>query len=136
MSAKTKQVKTRAHSHARKGRKGTVKSKAQPQKETPLAQVKRLHSSKEGLIEALAGDLARETGDSKDSVKERLAGAPNTKLLRLHQALTSLRDKYGSKDKLIQALSQARGHGKDRDYAAKLQTYSIPRLLDMMRAAS
>lgn len=132
MSAKTKQVKARAHAKPRKGRKGTAK----PQKESPLAQVKRLHSSKEALIDALAGDLARETGDSKDAARERLAGAPNTKLLRLHQALTSMRDQYGSKDKLIQAVSQARGHGKDRDYAAKLQTYSIPRLLDMMRAAS
>ena len=129
MSAKSKQVKTRAHS----SRKGT---KTVARKESPLARVKRLHGSKEALIDALAGDLARETGDSRDEVKERLAGAPNTKLLRLHQALTSLRDQYGSKDKLIQALSEARGHGKDKDYAAKLQAYSIPRLLDMMRAAS
>jgi hypothetical protein len=130
MSAKTKQVKERAHS----GRKG--KAKARPQKESPLAQVKRLHGTKDALIDAVAGDLARETGDSRDSVKERLAGAPNTKLLRLHQALRSMRDQYGSKDKLIQALSEARGHGKDKDYAAKLQTFSIPRLLDMMRTAS
>lgn len=132
MSAKTKQVKTRAHS-SRKGAK-----KAKPQKESPLARVKRLHGSKEALIDALAGDLARETGDSRDAVKERLAGAPNTKLLRMHQALSTMREKYGSKDKLVEAVCQARGHGKrkpDNDYIAKLQTYSIPRLLDMMRAA-
>ena len=129
MSAKTKQVKTRAH----RSRKGKSKG---PQTESPLARVKRLHGSKDALIDALAGELARETGDSRDDVKARLAGAPNTKLLRLHQALSSLRDQYGSKDKLIQALSQARGHGKDKDYAAKLEAYSIPRLLDMMRNAS
>jgi hypothetical protein len=132
MSSKTKQVKDRAH----RRRQAEGKGKARPLKESPLAQVKRLHGSKEKLIEALAADLARETGESKDEVLERLAGAPNTKLLRLHQAVASMRDKYGSKDKLIQALSQARGHGKDQDYAAKLQTYSIPRLLDMIRAAS
>lgn len=130
MSAKTKQVRTRAH-RSRKAKTG-----AGAQKESPLARVKRLHGSKEALIEALAGDLARETGDNRDEAKERLAGAPNTKLLRLHQALSSLRDQYGGKDKLVQALSEARGHGKDKDYAAKLETYSITRLLDMMRAAS
>ena len=129
MSAKSKQVKSRAH----RSRKGKAKG---AQHESPLARVKRLHGSKEALIDALAADLARETGDSRDEVKERLGGAPNTKLLRLHQALSSLRDQYGSKDKLIQALSEARGHGKDKDYAAKLESYSIPRLLDMMQAAS
>ncbi len=128
MSSKTKQVTERAHRHR--------SDKTKSARETPLTQVKRLHGSKETLIDALAADLARESGDSKDEVKERLAGAPNAKLLRLHTALASVREKYGSKDKLIQAISQAKGHGKDQDYAAKLQSYSITRLLDMARSAS
>jgi hypothetical protein len=128
MSSKTKQVTERAHRHR--------SDKTKSSRETPLAKVKRLHGSKESLIDALAADLARESGDSKDELTARLTGAPNTKLLRLHAAMASVREKYGSKDKLIQAISKARGHGKDQDYAAKLQSYSIPRLLDMARSAS
>lgn len=128
MSSKTKQVTERAHRHR--------SDKTRTARETPLAKVQRLHGSKDKLIDALVADLARETGDDKDEVRARLAGAPNTKLLRLHTALTSVREKYGSKDKLIQAIAQAKGHGKDQDYANKLQSYSIPRLLDLARSAS
>lgn len=129
MSAKNKRAKRRTGRRSEQGRPQTPF-------ETPLARVKRLHGSKEALIDSLAAELAKETGESKDDVRERLAGAPNTKLLRLHETLTAVRDKYGSKDRLVESLSQARGHGKDQDYVAKLQTYSLPRLLDMMRAAS
>lgn len=128
MSAKNKRAK-------RAGRR-SGQERPQTPYETPLARVKRLHGSKEALIDSLAAELAKDSADSKDELRERLAGAPNTKLLRLHQSLAAVRDRYGSKDKLVEALSQARGHGKDQDYVAKLRTYSIPRLLDMMRAAS
>lgn len=128
MSSKTKQTTERTHRHR--------SDKAKAARETPLTKVKRLHGSKDSLIDALAADLARESGEGKDEIKERLAGAPNSKLLRLHTAMASVREKYGSKDKLIQAISQARGHGKDQDYVSKLQNYSITRLLDMARSAS
>ncbi|WP_428265207.1 hypothetical protein [Haliangium sp.] len=104
-------------------------------KEAPLAKVKRLHGSKEALIDSLAAALAKHSDDGQDEIKARLAGAPNTKLLRLHEALAAVGDKYdGSKDKLVEIVSAARGHAKDADYVAKLKTFSIPKLLDMTRA--
>ncbi|GAB4533004.1 MAG: hypothetical protein Tsb0020_49010 [Haliangiales bacterium] len=103
-------------------------------KETPLATVKRIHGSKDALIDALAADLAKQSDDSKDEIRQRLFGASNKKLLRLHDALARCRDKYGSKEGLVEAVSKAKGHGNDQDYANKLSTLPVTRLLDMARA--
>lgn len=104
-------------------------------KETPLAKVKRLHSNKEALLDSLVADLAKENGEDAGELKQRLAGAPNKKLLRLANAVREVKDKYGSKEKLVDALSKAQGKAKDGDYVAKLRTLSIPSLLDKMHAA-
>lgn len=104
-------------------------------KETPLAKVKRLHGSKESLVDSVAADLARESDEDAGELKQRLLGASNKQLLRLAEVLKTVKDKYGSKDKLVEALSAARGKAKDGDYQAKLRTLPLPRLLDMTRAA-
>ncbi|ACY18009.1 hypothetical protein [Haliangium ochraceum] len=110
---------------------------AKPATESPLAEVKRAHGSKEALVAALAGSVSKALGADQDETRQRLLGAPNRKLLRLHAAMSELGEKFGgSKDRLVAAVSEARGHRKDEDYATKLQSYSIPRLLDMTRAKS
>lgn len=105
-------------------------------KESPLAKVKRLHGTKESLVDTVVADLARENGEDAGELKQRLLGSSNQQLLRLAEVLKTVKDKYGSKDKLVDALSAARGKAKDGDYMAKLRTLPLPRLLDMMRAAS
>lgn len=103
-------------------------------KETPIAKVKRLHGGKEKLVDSLVADLARESEDeSKDELKQRLMTVSNKKLMRLSEALKQLNEQYGSKDKLVEAVSAAKGKSKDEDYVNKLRTYTIPRLLDMAR---
>ena len=104
-------------------------------KETPLAKVKRLHGSKEKLVNSLAGALARDSDESESELAERLRSVSNKKLLRLADGLSTLTEKYGGKDGLVDALSSARGKAKDQDYKDKLHTYSIPRLLDLARAS-
>lgn len=106
-------------------------------KETPLAAVKRLHGSKEKLVETIVDLVGKDSSDeSPAELKVRLTAVSNKKLLRLHQSLVEIKDKYGSKDQLIEALTQAQGKSKDNDYAARLQSYSIHRLIDMMQSAS
>ena len=107
-------------------------------KEAPLAQVKRLHGSKEKLVDATVEILGKEedSDESSAELKVRLMAASNKKLLRLHGSLVTLKEKYGSKEKLVESLSEAQGKSKDEDYKAKLHTYSIHQLLDMMNAAS
>ena len=106
-------------------------------KETPLARVKRLHGSKEKLVDAVVDLLAKESSDeSPGELKVRLMAVSNKKLLRLHDSLVEIKDEYGSKEELVRALSEAQGKARDADYVNKLQTQSIYRLLDLMKATS
>jgi hypothetical protein len=102
--------------------------------ETPLQAVKRLYQSKEKLIDKVA-DVAREADEEVAEVKERLAAVSNRKLLRLAEVGKTIKEKYGSKDKLVAAISQAFGKAKDKDYVARLKNYSSARLLDIARGA-
>ena len=103
--------------------------------ETPLQAVKRLYQSKEKLIDKVV-EVAREADEEVSEVKERLAAVSNKKLLRLAEVGKVLKDKYGgSKDKLVAALSQAVGKAKDKDYVARLKSFSSARLVDMARGA-
>ena len=103
-------------------------------KETPVQAVKRLYGSKEKLIEQVA-DVARSAGEEASEVKDRLIAVSNQKLLRLAEVGKVIKDKYGSRDKLVVSLSQALGKAKDKDYVEKLKGLSPSRLLDMMKTA-
>lgn len=103
-------------------------------KETPLQAVKRLYGSKDKLIESVVG-VAKQAGEDAAEVKERLVSASNKKLLRLAEVSKQIKDDYGSKDKLADALAKALGRAKDSDYVTKLKGLSATRLLDMMKAA-
>lgn len=103
-------------------------------KETPLATVKRLHGTKEKLVDSLIPRLAEDSDESKSELKERLLSVSNQKLLRLSAAMQLMAEKYGGKEQLVEAISSARGKGKDQDYKDKLETYSVPRLLNMAGA--
>jgi hypothetical protein len=103
-------------------------------KETPLQAVKRLHGSKDKLIDKLV-DVARGEDEDAGEVKERLGTISNKKLLRLADVSKLVKEKYGSRDKLVDALSKSLGKAKDADYAARLRTISTARLLDLARAA-
>lgn len=103
-------------------------------KENPLATVRRLYGSKEKLVDSLVPKLLEDSDESKAELKERLLSVSNQKLLRLSVAMQTLAEKYGSKASLVDAVSSARGKAKDQDYKDKLESYSVPRLLDMARA--
>ena len=99
-------------------------------KETPLAQIKRLHTNKETLIGTLVPALVGDDED-KDVLRERLLTASNAKLLRLAGVVESVKSTYGSKAKMIEAIGKAERKAKDNDYLAKLATMPLPKLFDM-----
>ena len=74
--------------------------------------------------------LARADEDA-DQIEARLKTASNQQLLRLQRAATRLKDKWGSREKLIAAIGAAQNKGKDKDFLAKLDRYSLPQLLDL-----
>jgi hypothetical protein len=100
----------------------------------PLARVKALAGSKDDLVKRITEPLA--IGDQDpDALGERLRRASNQQLLRLAKVVDAVKAKYGSRDQLIDKLGSVLGKAKDKDYLAKLGTFSLPRLLDMVRSA-
>ena len=96
----------------------------------PRARVTEGHGSKAALAQALASVIARADEDT-GALESRLKKASNAQLLRLSRASKTLKDKYGSRDKLIAAIGAATHKATDKDYLAKLDRYSLPQLLDL-----
>ena len=69
--------------------------------------------------------------EDSGAVAERLKTASNTQLLRLQQVVETVKSKYGSREKLIDAIGTAQNKSKDKDYLAKLATFTLPHLLDL-----
>jgi hypothetical protein len=106
-------------------------------KKSPLARQKDEHESKEKLVDrviSLLGSIAKSDED-KDSLKARLLAASNKKLLRLHDVSNEIKSKYGSVDKLVEAVGAALGRAKDAPYLAKLKTYTPSRLMELLKSA-
>ena len=111
------------------------KPAGEPAPRHPRARVEKLHNGKAALAKALAASLARDDEDS-DVIATRLATASNTQLLRLQKVVAAVKEKYGSREKLIEAIGDAAKKSKDKDYLAKLGSFSLPRLLDMARSST
>jgi hypothetical protein len=90
--------------------------------------------SKEALAKALAPSLARGDEDT-DQLEARLKTASNNQLLRLQKVADAVKSKYGSRAGLIEAIGKNAQKSKDKDYIAKLETLSLPNLLDLAKSA-
>jgi hypothetical protein len=90
--------------------------------------------SKEALAKALAPTLARSDEDT-DLLESRLKTASNNQLLRLQKVADAVKAKYGSRAGLIEAIGKNAQKSKDKDYIAKLESLSLPNLLDIAKSA-
>src|ERR1700746_342574 len=94
---------------------------------SPLARVKEEFGGKDKLVDKLVG-LVDGGEESKDDLRKRLLGAANSKLRRLPLVATKVKEQ-GGHDKLAVAAAESVGHGKDKDYVAKLESFSNGRLV-------
>jgi hypothetical protein len=99
----------------------------------PKARVAEGHGSKAALAKAIAPLLAR-TDEDTDALEVRLKKSSNAQLIRLQRATQTLKAKYGNREKLIAAIGEAQRKATDKDYLAKLETFSLPVLLDLAAA--
>lgn len=126
----TTPAKAKAAPKETKAQKLAARKAAAKKPQGPKAQVAAKHTSKESLVGSIIGTLVR--GDeNRDDVQKRLLKASNAQLLRLAGVVDTVTKKYGSRDKLIAAITKATKTEKDKDYVAKLGTFSLPRLLDL-----
>ena len=107
---------------------------------SPLAIVKERFGEKAKLVEAVKaltteelwlGRVASDRGSSKG-----LDQVSNAKLLRLHAIFTEVKDKFGTRAKLIDGIIGAENRGKDQGYRKRLEAYPVPRLYDLYKSAS
>lgn len=100
----------------------------------PAGRVKDRHGGKAALAKALAPMLARDDEDS-DVIATRLKTASNAQLLRLQKVADAVKQKWGSREALITALGTLEKKSGDKDYLAKLGTFSLPKLFDLAVSA-
>jgi hypothetical protein len=98
---------------------------------SPFGSVKERFESKEKLVAAVQKLATKELWLDRVNGTKGLDKVSNAKLLRLHDVLTRAKDGFGSRDKLIAAIVELAKRAKDKGYASRLETYPLPRLLDM-----
>lgn len=100
----------------------------------PHGRVVKAYGSKEALAKTLAATLARGDQDT-DVLAATLKKASNAQLLRLANVTETVKKKWGSRDKLIAAITTAQKKGKDKDYLAKLESYTLTQLIQIAATA-
>ena len=132
-AAKTTKKPAAKKAAAPKAAKAPKADKAPAGPRHPKGRVAAAHGSKADLAKALAASVAREGQDAGD-VESQLKTASNAQLLRLSKAVATVKEKWGDREKLIAAIGSAQNKSKDKDFLAKLGTYSLPQLLDLAAA--
>src|ERR1700761_1896863 len=65
-----------------------------------------------------------------------LAHVSNAKLLRLHKTFTTVKEKFGTRAKLIDAIAEIEKRAKDDGYKTRLGGFPVPRLWDLYQSLS
>lgn len=103
---------------------------------SPLATVKEKFGDKEKLVAA----LEKLTGESlwlgRTNADKGLAHVSNAKLLRLHAVFTEVKEKFGTREKLVTAILETEKRTKDAGFKARLEGWPVPRLYDHYKAAA
>jgi len=103
--------------------------------QNPLAIVKERFGDKAKLV----AELEKLTGDlwvARTSEKKGLAHVSNAKLLRLHRIFTQVKEQFGTREKLIDAILELEKRTKDDGYKARLGKFPVPRLFDLYRSTA
>jgi len=101
-------------------------------KKSPKQRVEERFESREKLVKTLL-EMMGETAEQGTSA--RLQGARNRQLLRLHEVLSEVQRRFGSKEGLVEEVARQKFGGRTPDaaYVEKLRGYTPKRLLDLHR---
>lgn len=102
---------------------------------SPLSTVKEQFGDKLKLVSAVEKLATDDLWLDRLSEAKGLAHVSNAKLLKLHSALTLVKSEFGSRSKLIQSILELEKRAKDAGYQARLEKFTIPRLVDLHRSA-
>jgi hypothetical protein len=100
-------------------------------KTSPFQQVTAQFGDKAKLVSAVQSLATDALWLDRVNQEKGLAKVSNTKLLRLHAALSRAKEQFGSRDGLVNAVLNLGKRAKDDGYKARLATFPVPRLLDL-----
>lgn len=103
---------------------------------TPLATVKEQFGEKTKLVDALEKLTGESLWVSRTNKDKGLAHVSNAKLLRLHATFTVVKEKFGTREKLIDAILDLEKRSKDAGLRQRLSAWPVPRLFDTYKAAA
>ena len=103
---------------------------------SPAQEVKQRFGSKEKLAEELLPVLERDDDVDDAEFERRVKTASNRQLLRLHRVHEIVKHRFGSKEKLVDALVAKQFPKGNDPYRTKLLKLRPTRLLDLYRSAS
>ena len=105
-----------------------------PSLRTPLALVKDKFGDKAKLVAAVEKFTGEDLWVGRTNEDKGLKHVSNAKLLRLHATFTVVKEKFGTRAKLIDAILTIEKRTKDAGYKARIEAYPVPRLWDMYRS--
>jgi hypothetical protein len=105
----------------------------------PLAIVKDRFGDKAKLVEAVKALTADETWlprmSSDQGGNRGLDNVSNSKLLKLHDTLSAVKEKFGTRAKMVDAILTLENRTKDTGLKARIEAYPVPRLYDLYKSA-
>ena len=102
---------------------------------SPLAQVKETFGDKKALVDAVKKFTGEELWIGRTNESKGLAHVSNAKLLKLHATFSRVKEKFGTRFKLVDAILALENRAKDEGFRARLLGYPVPRLWDMYSSA-
>jgi hypothetical protein len=100
-------------------------------KKSPVAVVKERFASKDKLVEAVQKLATADLWLDQVNPAKGLGKVSNQKLVKLHDALSDAKQRFGSRDKLVSAILELKKRTKDAAYGAGLKKFPLPQLLDL-----
>jgi hypothetical protein len=102
---------------------------------SPLAQVKETFGDKKKLVEAVEKFTGEDLWLGRTNEKKGLAHVSNAKLLKLHATFSQVKERFGTRFKLVDAILALENRAKDEGFRARLLAYPVPRLWDTYKSA-
>ncbi|MGO9833377.1 MAG: hypothetical protein ACLP1X_04105, partial [Polyangiaceae bacterium] len=103
---------------------------------TPLTLVKEKFGDKAKLVAAVEKFTGDDLWVARTNKDKGLAHVSNAKLLRLHATFTEVKAKFGTREKLIDAILEQQKRTKDAGMRQRLMAWPVPRLYDTYKSAA
>jgi len=103
---------------------------------SPAAIVKNHFGDKAKLVAALGPFTHDDLWTPRLNEKKGLGRVSNAKLLRLFNVLSAVKEKFGNRFKLVDAICEIEKRAKDEGYKKRLLAHPVPRLFDLYRSAA